>query len=71
MIQKQQLTSIKIFWQKNDTVTLVDYVANKGINYYKVVSNNKRKGVLAHEDMFSTMRVRLIFCEHDAEAGNL
>lgn len=50
---------INVFCQKGDRVPYYDKVA-KGFNYFKVMGDKSRKGMLAHADMYSTHEKSLI-----------
>ncbi|MFI5343291.1 MAG: hypothetical protein ACHQUC_03625 [Chlamydiales bacterium] len=45
---------INLFCQKNDPVPFFDRAAEKGVNYYELLSGSPFDGVLAHAHMYST-----------------
>lgn len=45
---------INVFCQKGDPVPYFERAVKKGFNYYQVLGEKSRKGVLAHADMYST-----------------
>lgn len=52
--KRGNLPEINIFSQKNDPVAYIDHIAKKGVNYYQVLGEKSKKGVIAHALMNST-----------------